>query len=156
VSAISEQVNRRLATAAAQVRYRSNHVWFVVGNVALGRDFFIGIVGGVESYWVHSVLRPPMAYCASPGWLWWWINWWDDWQEKPKYSDKTCPTAALSTTNPTCCPDPNPGLLGGKPASNRLSYGTVLGTDLSEYFGFPYQFSFRQLYIHYATCRRYH
>jgi hypothetical protein len=28
---------------------------------------------------------------------------------KPKYSEKTCPSAALSTTNPTCCPDANPG-----------------------------------------------
>jgi hypothetical protein len=25
----------------------------------------------------------------------------------------------LSTTNPTCCPDANPGRRGGKPASNR-------------------------------------
>jgi hypothetical protein len=34
------------------------------------------------------------AYCARPGWLWWWGNWWnDDWQEKPKYSEKTCPSA---------------------------------------------------------------
>jgi hypothetical protein len=31
--------------------------------------FFNSIVwgGGVESNWVHSTLRPPMAYCASPG-----------------------------------------------------------------------------------------
>jgi hypothetical protein len=32
----------------------------------------------------------------------------------------------LSTTNPTCCPDANPGRHGGKPATNRLSYGTAL------------------------------
>jgi hypothetical protein len=43
---------------------------------------------------------------------------------------KTCPSAALSTTNPTCCPDENPGLLGGKPATNRLSYGTALYLQL--------------------------
>jgi hypothetical protein len=36
--------------------------------------------------------------------------------------EKTCPSAALSTTNPTCCPDANPGRRGGKPATNRLSY----------------------------------
>jgi hypothetical protein len=35
------------------------------------------------------------------------------------------PSAALSTTNPTCCPDVNQGHGGGKPASNRLSYGTA-------------------------------
>jgi hypothetical protein len=34
-------------------------------------------------------------------------------------------SAALSTTNPTCCPDANPGSRGGKPATNRLSYGTA-------------------------------
>jgi hypothetical protein len=42
-----------------------------------------------------------------------------------KYSEKTCPSAALSTTNPTCCPDANPCRRGGKPATNRLSYGTA-------------------------------
>jgi hypothetical protein len=42
-----------------------------------------------------------------------------------EYSEKTCPSAALSTTNPTCCMDANPGLRGGKPATNRLSYGTA-------------------------------
>jgi hypothetical protein len=37
---------------------------------------------------------------------------------------KTCPSAALSTTNPTW-PDPgtNQGRRGAKPATNRLSYG---------------------------------
>jgi hypothetical protein len=53
--------------------------------------------------------------------------WWNDWQGKPKYSDETCSNAALSTTHSTCCPDANPGRCGGKPATNRLSYGTALG-----------------------------
>jgi hypothetical protein len=42
-----------------------------------------------------------------------------------KYSEKTCPSAALSTTNPICCPDAKPGHCGGKPASNRLCYSTA-------------------------------
>jgi hypothetical protein len=54
----------------------------------------------------------------------------DDWQGKPKYSEKTCPSAALSTTNPTCCPEANPGRRGGKPATNRLSYGTAFYPSL--------------------------
>jgi hypothetical protein len=29
------------------------------------------------------------------------IRWNEDWQGKPKYSEKTCPGATLSTTNPT-------------------------------------------------------
>jgi hypothetical protein len=50
----------------------------------------------------------------------------EDWQGKPKYSEKTCPSATLSTTNPAW-PDPssNVGRCGGKPATNRLSYGAV-------------------------------
>jgi hypothetical protein len=42
-----------------------------------------------------------------------------DWHGKPNYSEKTCPSATLSTTNPTSL-DP-----GSKPAANRLSYGTA-------------------------------
>jgi hypothetical protein len=38
---------------------------------------------------------------------------------KPKYSEETCPSAALSTTNPTFYKYANPGRRGGKPASNR-------------------------------------
>jgi hypothetical protein len=56
-----------------------------------------------------------------------WSNWWnEDWQGKPKYSEKTCPSAILSTTNPTW-PEPcaNPGRRGGKLATNRLSYGAA-------------------------------
>jgi hypothetical protein len=39
-----------------------------------------------------------------PGWLWWWRSWWNEqfWQGTPKYVEKTCHDATLSTTNPTC------------------------------------------------------
>jgi hypothetical protein len=45
-------------------------------------------------------------------------------QWKPKYSEKTCPSATLSTTNPTW-PGPGlkPGRRGWKPTTNLLSYG---------------------------------
>jgi hypothetical protein len=37
-----------------------------------------------------------------------------DWQEKPKYSEEPCPSATLSTTNPTWIqPVSNPGRRGG-------------------------------------------
>jgi hypothetical protein len=41
-------------------------------------------------------------------------------------TEETCPSAILSTTNPTW-PDmgANPGRSGGKPATNRLSYGAA-------------------------------
>jgi hypothetical protein len=64
----------------------------------------------------------------------WWV--WssrcnENWQGKPKYSEKTCLSTILSTTNPTW-PDLglNPGRRGGKPATNHLSYGTTLETLL--------------------------
>jgi hypothetical protein len=52
-----------------------------------------------------------LAYCTCPGWLWGWRLWWTEWQGKPKYSEKTCPGATLSTTNPTW---PDPGLNTGR------------------------------------------
>jgi hypothetical protein len=53
------------------------------------------------------------------------------WQGKPKHSEITCPSAALSTTKPTYCLDPNPGPRCEKPATNRLSYGTAYTVHLS-------------------------
>jgi hypothetical protein len=57
-----------------------------------------------------------------------WRNWWnEDWLGKPKYSEKTCPSATLVTTNHTLLdPGLNPGRRGGKPATNRLSYGAAI------------------------------
>jgi hypothetical protein len=51
----------------------------------------------------------------------------NEWQGKPTYSEETCPIAALSITDPTW-PDTclNSGRRGGKPAINRLSYGTAI------------------------------
>jgi hypothetical protein len=46
----------------------------------------------------------------------------ENWQIKPKYSGKTCPSATSFTTNPTW-PDRR---RRGKPATNRLSYGTAV------------------------------
>jgi hypothetical protein len=94
--------------------------------------FFVRIVGvGVQTGSTRHVGHW-MAYCICTGWLWWWTIWWnEDWQGKPKYSEKTCPIATLSTTNPTW-PDPgsNPGNRGGKPATNRLSYGSTIPPGL--------------------------
>jgi hypothetical protein len=48
------------------------------------------------------------------------------WRGKPNYSKKSCSSATLSATNPTW-PDPgaNLGRRGGKPATNRYSYGAA-------------------------------
>jgi hypothetical protein len=68
-------------------------------------------------------------------------EWNDDWQGKPKYSEKTYPSAALSTTNPTCSPDANPGRRGWKSATNRLSYGRAYALIYS-----PQQYYVKNIY----------
>jgi hypothetical protein len=50
--------------------------------------------------------------------------------------EKTCPSATLSTTNPTWTdPGSNLGHRGGKPATNRLSNGTA-HEDVSQLWTF--------------------
>jgi hypothetical protein len=69
----------------------------------------------VEFNWIHSARRPLIGLLeTAPG------DYDDgDWQGKPKYSEKTRPSATLSTTN-TTSPDPgsNPGPAVG---SQRLT-----------------------------------
>jgi hypothetical protein len=61
--------------------------------------------GGVEPS--PLLLKPLLAYCTSPGRRCMMNddecggNRWNVWQGKPKFSEKTYPSAALSTTNPT-------------------------------------------------------
>jgi hypothetical protein len=54
--------------------------------------------------WVHSARRPLNGLLYLPRVIVMMENFWwnEDWQGKPKYSEKTCPSATLSTTNPTC------------------------------------------------------
>jgi hypothetical protein len=83
--------------------------------------FLIRLVGGAVQLGPLGTAATDWPIVACPGWLWWWRIWWnEDWQGKPKYSEKTCPNATLSTTNPTW-PDPglNPGRHSGKLATNH-------------------------------------
>jgi hypothetical protein len=77
--------------------------------------------------WVHLVRRPLFGLLYQPRIIddVWSSRWNENWQGKPKYSEKTCPTATLSTTNPPW-PDlgSNPGRRGEKQTTNHLSYGT--------------------------------
>jgi hypothetical protein len=90
--------------------------------------FFISVVGLL-------VLRPlwPIVPASEDRWWWLWRNWRnEDWQRKPKYSEKTCHSATLSTTNPTWLdPGLNPSRCGGKPATDLLSYGAATSQDNS-------------------------
>jgi hypothetical protein len=56
-----------------------------------------------------------------------WSNWWNEiWQGKSKYAEKTYPSATLSTTKSHMTTrSRTPDRSGGKPATNRLSYGTA-------------------------------
>jgi hypothetical protein len=72
-----------------------------------------------------STNRPILPPPGDRRWVWR-SGWNKNWQERPKYPEKTFSSATLSATNPTW-PElgSNPGLRRGKPASNRLSYGTA-------------------------------
>jgi hypothetical protein len=75
---------------------------------------------------------------------------------------KTCPTATLSTTNPTWIdPGAKPGLLGQTPATNDLSYGTALNPSYTRHYvyGFinilfhtAYSHSLARVYIDLRIC----
>jgi hypothetical protein len=112
--------------------------------------FLIQLVGGGVHLGPIDTAATDLPIVACPGWLWRWrILWNEDWQGKPKYSKKTHPSATLSTTNPTW-PDPgkNPGRRGGKPATNRLSYGVALLCDLYEWVIYKYYIKIILLILH--------
>jgi hypothetical protein len=69
----------------------------------------------------------PIVPAPDDRWWAWNSRWNENWQRKPKYSEKTCPSATFSTTKLTW-PDlgSNPGRRGGTSATNRLSYDTAM------------------------------
>jgi hypothetical protein len=80
-----------------------------------------------------------LAYCSF---LWWYVgvmSWWNDFHRRKneKCWEKTCPSATLSTTNPTWIDQgANLGLCGRRPVTNCLSHGmafVLLKTGLSSY-----------------------
>jgi hypothetical protein len=63
----------------------------------------------------------PILSASDDRWCVWSSRWNENWQGIPKYSEETCPSVTLSTTNPTWYGlVPNSGLRCGKPATNRL------------------------------------
>jgi hypothetical protein len=81
----------------------------------------------VESNWVHSALWPPIGLLSQPLVIMMIENL-VEWRSAGE-------TEVLGENLPQChfvhhkrhmlCPDANPGRRGGKPATNRLSYGTA-------------------------------
>jgi hypothetical protein len=98
----------------------------------LGSFFFfflmLRIVGGWSPSWVHSAPRPFTVLLCLPRVIVRMENFSVEWRlaGETEVLGETCPSATLSTTNPTW-PDPgsNPGRRGGKPGTNRLSYGAA-------------------------------
>jgi hypothetical protein len=92
-------------------------------------DFFLVLLFcGVGLEWVHLVRRPLLCPDDRLIWSIWWSK---EWQEKPKYSEETCTSTILSTTNPTLFDlSSNPGRRCRKPATDWFSYGTDFRTEL--------------------------
>jgi hypothetical protein len=86
--------------------------------------FFGG--GGWLSPLGTSATNWPIVPAPDDRWWAWSSQWDENWQGKPKYLEKACSSATLSTTNPTWSDlGSNRGRRDGKPATNRLSYGTT-------------------------------
>jgi hypothetical protein len=87
--------------------------------ISSSQNFFFYLWGGVK-------LIPLGTLFARWWWRMWSIWWNDNWQGIYKYSEKSCPSEALSATNPTWSDlGSNAGCLGGNLANNRLSYVTA-------------------------------
>jgi hypothetical protein len=75
-----------------------------------------------------------LEYYAFPRWYEFGERQWNDilTGENRRTRRKTCPSATLSTTNPTWFdPDANPGLRGETPAANDQSLGTASFGDVT-------------------------
>jgi hypothetical protein len=83
-----------------------------------------------------SATNRPIVPAPDDRWWWMWSSLCNgNKQGKPKYSEKIYRSATLSTTIPTW-PDlgSNKGRRGGKPATNRLRYGTAFSSLLVQIF----------------------
>jgi hypothetical protein len=100
--------------------------------------FFFPPEGGVGLVPKRGCLLS-LAYYALPRWYEFGERRWNDIdRENRRTRRKTCPSATLSTTNPTWIePGANPGLRGERPATNDLSY-LPLSSSFSSSFPFPF------------------
>jgi hypothetical protein len=122
----TERARRKQRKEEEKEREKDKTIW--EKEIEIQVFFFLVGWDWVSWYYGHYW---PIVPALDVMWWWLWRNWWnEDWQGKPKYSEKTCTSATLSTTNPTW-PDlgSKPGRRGGNSVTNRLSYGTALKFD---------------------------
>jgi hypothetical protein len=98
--------------------------WWKVGAREKSTFFFNFLVGVRPSPLGTSATDWPIVPASDDRWWWvWGICWNENLREKPQYSEKTCPSANLFTTNFTWHDlGSNPGCLSVKLATNCLSY----------------------------------
>jgi hypothetical protein len=88
--------------------------------------FFLGGGVGQTQAWMPAFV---LAHYAFPRWYEFGDRRWNDvlTGENRRTRRKSCPSATLSSTNPTWIdPGANAGLRGERPATNDLSHGTAL------------------------------
>jgi hypothetical protein len=77
--------------------------------------------------WVHSALQPPIGLLCQPRVIMMMeklVEWWM--AGEIEVLGENLPQCRFVQHKPhMLCPDANPGRRGGKPATNRLSYGTA-------------------------------
>jgi hypothetical protein len=92
-----------------------------------------------------SATDGPIVPAPDDGWVW--SSRWNGWGwEEPKYSEETCHSATLSTTNPTWRdPGSNQVRRRGKPATNRLIYDTPVECCYIAESGIDWKFEEKRL-----------
>jgi hypothetical protein len=103
---------------------------------------------GEEVFWFVRLLalRPLLAYCASLGWWLWRSRWNVNCSGETEVLGENMPQRHFCPSQNPTWPDPglSSGRRGGKPATNRLSYGAALQRSFAEFL-FMYLWGTRKL-----------
>jgi hypothetical protein len=79
----------------------------------------------VESNWVHLALWPPIGLLCQPRVIMMMVKFVEWLSGEPEVLGENLPQCRFVHHKSHMLPEVNPGRHGGKPATNRLSYGTA-------------------------------